>query len=286
VTGLGRRPSGLGRGLASLIPQRPAGPSTVEISVEQVALNPSQPRAHAEEEALQELARSIQAHGVLQPIVVQETVDGYRLIAGERRLRAARMAGLARIPAVVRGPTSDRQQLELALVENIQRADLNPLEEASAFRRLMSEFELTQEQVAQQVGRARSSVANTMRLLDTSEAVQDAVAQGLISEGHARAIGGADATLQDELLRVVLQRDLSVRATEELVRRARPAPVEAAPGGETVDPDLERVEAHLRTILGTKVTLTSGSKGGRIIIDYYGPDELARLVERLGGSPA
>jgi len=286
VTGLGRRPSGLGRGLASLIPQRPAGPSTVEISVEQVALNPSQPRAHAEEEALQELARSIQAHGVLQPIVVQETVDGYRLIAGERRLRAARMAGLARIPAVVRGPTSDRQQLELALVENIQRADLNPLEEASAFRRLMSEFELTQEQVAQQVGRARSSVANTMRLLDTSEAVQDAVAQGLISEGHARAIGGADATLQDELLRVVLQRDLSVRATEELVRRARQAPVEAAPGGETVDPDLERVEAHLRTILGTKVTLTSGSKGGRIIIDYYGPDELARLVERLGGSPA
>ena len=286
MTGLGRRPSGLGRGLASLIPQRPAGPSTVEISVEQVALNPSQPRAHAEEEALQELARSIQAHGVLQPIVVQETVDGYRLIAGERRLRAARMAGLARIPAVVRGPTSDRQQLELALVENIQRADLNPLEEASAFRRLMSEFELTQEQVAQQVGRARSSVANTMRLLDTSEAVQDAVAQGLISEGHARAIGGADATLQDELLRVVLQRDLSVRATEELVRRARQAPVEAAPGGETVDPDLERVEAHLRTILGTKVTLTSGSKGGRIIIDYYGPDELARLVERLGGSPA
>ena len=258
----------------------------MEISVEQVALNPSQPRVHAEEEALQELARSIQAHGVLQPIVVQETVDGYRLIAGERRLRAARMAGLARIPAVVRGPTSDRQQLELALVENIQRADLNPLEEASAFRRLMSEFELTQEQVAQQVGRARSSVANTMRLLDTSEAVQDAVAQGLISEGHARAIGGADVTLQDELLRVVLERDLSVRATEELVRRARPAPVEAAPGGETVDPDLERVEAHLRTILGTKVTLTSGSKGGRIIIDYYGPDDLARLVERLGGSPA
>jgi ParB family chromosome partitioning protein len=258
----------------------------VEIQVEQVELNPSQPRAHAEEEALQALARSIEAHGVLQPIVVQETVDGYRLIAGERRLRAARIAGLTRIPAVVRGPTSDRQQLELALVENIQRADLNPLEEANAFRRLMSEFELTQEQVAQQVGRARSSVANTMRLLDTSEAVQDAVAQGLISEGHARALGGADAAVQDELLRIVLERDLSVRATEELVRRARPAPAEAASSTAPVDPDLERVEAHLRTILGTKVTLTSGSKGGRIIIEYYGADDLGRLVERLGGSPA
>ncbi len=286
MTGLGRRPSGLGRGLASLIPQRPAGPSAVEIPVEQVALNPSQPRAHAEEEALQALARSIEAHGVLQPIVVQETVDGYRLIAGERRLRAARIAGLTRIPAVVRGPTSDRQQLELALVENIQRADLNPLEEANAFRRLMSEFELTQEQVAQQVGRARSSVANTMRLLDTSEAVQDAVAQGLISEGHARALGGADAALQDKLLRIVLERDLSVRAAEELVRRARPAPAEAASSTDPVDPDLERVEAHLRTILGTKVTLTRGGKGGRIIIEYYGADDLGRLVERLGGGAA
>jgi ParB family chromosome partitioning protein len=283
MTGVSRRPSGLGRGLASLIPQRPAGPASVEIALDQVAANPAQPRAHAEEEALEALARSIEAHGVLQPIVVQETVDGYRLIAGERRLRAARMAGLTRIPAVVRGPTSDRQQLELALVENIQRADLNPMEEAAAFRRLMTEFELTQEQVAEQVGRARSSVANTMRLLDTSEAVQDAVAQGLISEGHARAIGGADPALQDGLLRVVLERGLSVRATEELVRRARAAsPEPAAPA--TVDPDLERVEAHLRTILGTKVTLTSGSKGGRIIIEYYGPDDLGRLVERLGGS--
>jgi ParB family chromosome partitioning protein len=286
VTTAGRRPSGLGRGLASLIPQRPGGQSAVEIPLEQIEANPAQPRAHAEEDALQALARSIQEHGILQPIVVQETVDGYRLIAGERRVRAARMAGLTRIPAVVRGPTSDRQQLELALVENIQRADLNPLEEATAFRRLMTEFELTQEQVAQQVGRARSSVANTMRLLDTSAAIRDAVAQGLISEGHARALGGADETLQDDLLGAVLERDLSVRATEELVRRARPAPVEAASPTVEVDPDLERVETHLRTVLGTKVTLTSGSKGGRIIIEYYGPDDLGRLVERLGGVPA
>jgi len=279
-----RRPSGLGRGLASLIPQRPSSQTVSEIPVEHIAYNPAQPRNLADEAALQELTDSISQHGVLQPILVQETVDGYRLIAGERRLRAARLAGLTRIPAVVRGPTTDRQQLELALIENIQRADLNPLEEAGAFRRLMDEFQLTQEQVAQQVGRSRSSVANTLRLLEVADPVQDALAEGLISEGHARALAGAPADQQPELLRAVLGGDLSVRATERLVRRARTTRPTSQPPGP--DPDLERVETHLRTVLGTKVTVTSGKRGGHIVIDYYGADDLGRLVERLGGAPA
>lgn len=285
MTDPGRRSSGLGRGLAALIPQRPSSQTIVEIPIDHVVHNPAQPRHHAEEAALQGLADSIREHGVIQPILVQETVEGYRLIAGERRLQAARLAGLARIPAVVRGPVSERQQLELALIENIQRADLNPLEEAAAFRRLMTEFGLTQEEVGGQVGRARSSVANTLRLLDLAAPVRDAVAAGLISEGHGRALAGVAIDLQPTLLAVVLDGDLSVRATERLARRTPAEAVSDAPPTRA-DPDLERVETHLRSVLGTKVTLTPGRRGGRIIIEYYGADDLGRLVERLAGVPA
>ncbi len=234
---------------------------------------------------LEALAASIAEHGVLQPILVTETLEGYRLVAGERRVRAARLAGLTRIPAVVR-ELADRHQLELALVENVQRSDLNPLEEARAYRQLIDEFEYSQEEVAQKVGRARSTVANTLRLLDLDPALQAAVAEETITEGHARAMASLDGAGQVGLLPVVIARGLSVRQVEELVRRLQlPAPKSVAatrPG----DPDAERVEEDLRRALGTKVSLARTRRGGRIVIEFYSDEELGRLYERLTGGPA
>jgi ParB family chromosome partitioning protein len=282
------RQQGLGRGLASLIPQRhAAGAGNLEIPIDRIRPNPFQPRRRFDEDALVPLVASITEHGVIQPIVVTEAVDGYQLVAGERRLRAARMAGLDRIPAVVR-QLADRDQLELALVENLQREDLDPIETALAFRQLIDEFGLTQEELAQRVGRARSTVANTLRLLELDVAVQTATAEGRITEGHARAIGGISADLQPRILEAIERDDLSVRQAEELVRRLR-ATQDAAPEVRSVrspDPDLERVEEELRRALGTKVRLARGRRGGRIVIEYYSEEELGRLYERLTGGVA
>ncbi len=252
-----RKTGGLGRGLASLIPQRPGGVPPATIPIEHIRHNPYQPRLSADVAALESLAASIRTHGVLQPIVVIATFEGYQLIAGERRLRAAQMAGLDRIPAVVR-EASEQDQLELALVENLQRTDLDPIEEALAYRRLIDEFGLDQDGVGQRVGKARSSVANTLRLLELAEPVQSALAAGQVSEGHARAIAGLpERSGQVTVLEAVVSGGLSVRQTEELVRRLK----ELAPGSARAerhpDPDLERLEADLRDVLGTKVTLTS-----------------------------
>lgn len=281
-----RSGGGLGRGLASLIPQRATPPGPVEIAIARVQRNPYQPRGGSDGADLQTLADSIAEHGVLQPILVTSTIDGYQLIAGERRLRAAEMAGLERIPAVVR-EVADQAQLELALVENLQRADLSPLEEAHAFRQLMDEFGLDQEAVAQRVGKARSSVANTVRLLDLAEPVRAALADGRISEGHARAIAGLpEPAGQTALLATVVARELNVRQAEELARRLKEPASTPARKARSSDPDLERLEADLRTSLGTKVTVTSGRRGGRITIEYYGNDDLERLYERLVGRDA
>ena len=189
------RSQGLGRGLASLIPQRSAGqPGTLEIPTSRIKPNPHQPRKRFDPDSLATLTASIAEHGVLQPILVTETIDGYQLVAGERRLRAAQAAGLDRIPALVR-QLADRDQLELALVENLQREDLDPIETADAYRQLIDEFGFTQDALATRVGRARSTVANTLRLLDLAPGIQAAVADGRLSEGHGRAIGGlADRT--------------------------------------------------------------------------------------------
>ena len=283
-----RSGTGLGRGLASLIPQRPPGTGSNEIPIARIQRNPYQPRHSADATALEELAASIAVHGVLQPVVVTETIDGYQLVAGERRVRASEMAGLERIPAVIRQLTP-QDQLEVALIENIQRADLNPLEEARAYRQLVDEFGLTGDEVAARVGRARSTVANTLRLLDLSETVRGALADGSITEGHARAIGAlTDATHQDELLAVVIARGLSVRDTEALARRLKSDGPRLAPSRtpRTGDAELERVETELRSALGTKVTLTPGRRGGRIVIEYYDSDDLGRLYERLLGATA
>ena len=277
------RPQGLGRGLAALIPQRtPSAGGSIEIPLARIRENPRQPRLRMDNEALASLADSIRQHGVIQPILVTETIDGYTLVAGERRVRAARIAELERIPAIVR-QLADRQQLELALVENLQREDLDPMEAARAYRQLMDEFSFTQEDLATRVGRARSTVANTLRLLDLHPAVQDAVAASLISEGHARALGGLPTEAQAPAVTTVIADDLSVRQTEELVRRVRTPRLERVVAQSAPDPDVERVEEDLRRSLGTKVRLTRTRRGGRIVIEYFGDDELARLYQRLVG---
>jgi ParB family chromosome partitioning protein len=289
-----RRPrAGLGRGLASLIPVGPAEPGVPadtpvrEVPIERIVANPYQPRTTFDDDDIAALAASIATHGVLQPVLLTETPDGLRLIAGERRLRAASIAGLTTIPAVVRS-ADEQQQLALALVENLQRSDLNALDEAVAFRRLIDEFGLTQEQVAHQVGRTRAAVANTIRLLAVAPELQDALRAGRITEGHARALAGMpDHPGQVRLLAIVEQRGLSVRQTEQLVRQ-QPRTDGVTSGtmsraDRPGDPDLEHMTARLRETLGTKVVLTPGRKGGRIIIDWYESDDLARLYERLVG---
>ena len=284
------RPHGLGRGLAALIPQRPTSMgAAIEIPVDRIAANPRQPRQRIADDALATLAASIRQHGVIQPILVIETPDGYQLVAGERRVVAARMAGLDRIPAVVR-QLADRDQLELALVENLQREDLDPIEAARAYRQLIDEYAFSQEDLAARVGRARSTVANTLRLLELDPAVQAAVASGQVTEGHARALGGLGSEGQARVLALVTERDLSVRQTEELVRRLRePRSVAAASVATAAtaarDPDLDRVEEDLRRALGTNVRLARSRKGGRIVIEYYSDEELGRLYERLIGTP-
>jgi ParB family transcriptional regulator, chromosome partitioning protein len=278
------RSQGLGRGLASLIPQRSAGqPGTIEIATSRIRPNPHQPRKRFDPESLATLTASIVEHGVLQPILVTETIDGYQLVAGERRLRAAQAAGLERIPAVVR-QLADRHQLELALIENLQREDLDPLETADAYRQLIEEFGFSQDDLATRVGRARSTVANTLRLLDLAPGVRAAIGDGRLTEGHGRALGGLATEIQDRVLDSVIGQELSVRQTEELVRRLRePKPKPAEASARNADPDLERVEEDLRRALGTKVGLARSRRGGRIVIEYYSDEELGRLYERLTG---
>jgi ParB family chromosome partitioning protein len=279
------RQSGLGRGLTALIPQRSQHSGTTEIPIERIRPNPRQPRQRMDEDELEGLAASIREHGVLQPILVTETLDGYQLVAGERRFRASQLAGLERIPAVIR-QLADRDQLELALVENLQRADLGPMEEAHAYQSLATEFAMTHDQIAQRVGRAKSTITNTIRLLDLEASVQEALLDGRLSAGHARAIGGLPTEQQARVATSVTDQGFSVRQTEELVRRLREPRVTAAPSRRVLDPDLERVEDELRRRLGTKVTLARSRKGGRIIIEFYSDEELGQLYDRLIGGPA
>lgn len=275
--GKGRR--ALGRGLDALIPPAPQT-GLQEVGIERIEPNPDQPRQRFDEAALQELAGSIREHGLVQPLVVSRVGDDrYRLIVGERRWRAARLAGLERVPVVVKD-ASDRQTLELALVENVQRADLNPLEEAAAYQRLLTDFGLTQQQVAQHVGRSRVAVANTLRLLALPETLKRAVVEERITEGHARAILSLpDQQAQLAVLERVEREGLTVRQTEELVRRLiesrQPRTVRERSA------DLEALEDELRRSLGTKVTLQQSKRGGRIVIEYFSDDEFQDLYDRL-----
>ena len=267
---------GLGRGLDALIPRAAPTSDIPEIPVDRITRNPHQPRSRFDEDETAELAASIQLHGVLQPIVVRASADGgYELIAGERRLRAARIAGLTHIPAVVR-ETAEGEQLELALVENLQRQDLNAIEEATAYRELIDQFALSHEEVAQKVGKSRVAVSNALRLLDLTTEVREAVADGRISEGHGRALAALTVPeLQRAALLIVIERHLSVRQTEELVRRKR----DASPSrrGSAISDDLSDLEAQLRGLLATRVGIVRTRRGGRLVIDFYSDEELDRL---------
>jgi len=278
-----KRPA-LGRGLSALIPDAPAPPAVaaeraLDVDTDLLRPNKFQPRTHMDEGAIDDLARSIKSNGIIQPIVVRRVESGYEIVAGERRWRAAQRAGLLKVPVVVRDIPEERL-LAVALIENIQREDLNPIEEAHAFRRLIDEFHFTQEQIADAVGKDRSSIANYLRLLKLPQEVRANVGSGALSMGHARALLGlTDESALLRLARDVVARSLSVRETEAIVKKAaQPAAPKAEP---KPDVHTRAAEERLRFALGTRATIVRKGKGGRIEIDFESEDELQRLFEYL-----
>ena len=283
-----KRPA-LGKGLSALIPDAPEPParsSPTEADVDRLSPNRFQPRLNVDDARLRELAESIKANGIIQPIVVRRDGDRFQIIAGERRWRAAMLAGLTRVPVVVRDVASGRERslLEMALIENIQREDLNPIDEALAYRRLTDEFQLKQDEIAAAVGKDRASVANTVRLLKLPEEVRAEVASGRLSMGHARAL--LSLTSEGEQLRIardVIARALSVRETEALVKRLveGTAPARSAAAPKPADVHTRAAEDRLKLLLGTKVRIVRNGTRGRIEIDFGSEDELIRIYELL-----
>lgn len=300
---------GLGRGLGSLIPAKPVvkykikpgqkpvaaqtpAPTTavknfplsvdrkvdntgvLTINPEQIEINPWQPRTHFDSRKLEELTASIKKHGIIQPLIVTQNAAGtYQLVAGERRLRAARALGLTAVPAIVR-KAADLEKLELALIENIQREDLNPLEEARAYQRLIDEFNLTQEQLAERVGKNRSVIANSLRLLSLPDVIQKALISGQITVGHAKALLSFDsAEKQLQEFEKIKKAKLSVRQVEEQSQRTKKR------GTTALHPDLQHYEEKLRTTLMTKVKIQDRMGMGKVVIDYYSPEELGNIVK-------
>ena len=281
----------LGRGLGSLIgnietvtevTEDDKASGLQELGVDQIQRGKYQPRKHFDEQALQELADSIASQGVIQPIVVRPEGNHFELIAGERRWRAAQIAGLQTIPVVIRELDS-KSAAAIALIENIQREDLNPLEESTALMRLIEEFDLTHQQVADSVGKSRTAVSNLLRLLDLAEPVKDQVNQGLLDMGHARALLALIRHDQIEVARLVVLRGLSVRETEALVRQTlNAASPEAKPKAEA-DPDIRRLETQISEKIGAGVKIKTGKKGnGQLIIDFHNSDELEGIMNHLG----
>lgn len=277
-----KRPA-LGRGLSALIPDAPVAPATVErsldVDIDLLRPNRYQPRTVMDESKIEDLSRSIKANGIIQPIVVRKADNGYEIIAGERRWRASQRAGLLKVPVVVRDIPEERL-LAAALIENIQREDLNPIEEAQAYRRLADEYQLTQEQIADSVGKDRSSVANYLRLLKLPSDVRTNVAAGALSMGHARALLAlVDEAAQLRLARDIIARNLSVRETESIVKKGVD---DTQPREEkTKDVHTRAAEEKLRFALGTRVRIVRKGKGGRIEVDFQSEDELHRIYELL-----
>jgi ParB family transcriptional regulator, chromosome partitioning protein len=277
--------SGLGRGLGALIPggENELAENGVKlIPVNMVSPNPRQPRSMMHPEELGDLTASIREHGVLQPLIVTPgDMDGrYVLIAGERRLEAAKLAGLASVPVIVRQAT-DQQRLELAIIENVQRSDLSALEQAEAYRQLAEDFKLSHEEIAARVGKSRVAITNTLRLLKLPDVVKNALIEGRVTEGHARALLALSTPeAQTAALRTVLTQELNVRQTEELVRKlCGEKPIRKPKSVST--PEVVELEERLRSSLGTKVTLRTGRKGGTVTIHYYSDEELNALMGRL-----
>lgn len=278
---------GLGRGMEALIP---VGDSEVEgvrqVSVDAISPNPYQPRSQFDDAELKDLAASIREHGVIQPLIVTQKPGSadYRLIAGERRWHAARLAGLDKVPVIVK-EAAPQEMLELALVENIQRADLNPLEEAQAYRHLVEEFGLSQTEVADRVGKSRPAVTNLIRLLSAAEVVQKALLDGAITEGHGRALLGLETPeAQAVALQTVTAKRLTVRETEALVQRlSATVEAETPQAAPPRDPNLDDLEQRFAAALGTRVDLRAGRKKGRVVIYYYSDEEFNTIFRRITG---
>ncbi len=273
----------LGRGLSALIPE--AEPTTTvtnnEVDIDQLTPNRQQPRMEVEAANLDELTQSIRVHGVIQPIVVRKTDGGFEIVAGERRWRAAQRAGLLRVPVVIRNVEDDKL-LQLALIENIQRENLNPVDEASAYRRLIDELKLSQEEVAVAVGKDRSTIANALRLLRLPDDLKADLAAGLLSVGHARALLGLhDEKTQRQAAREIVQRGLSVREVEVLIRKLNRAEEPTPQTPPAQDVHVRAAEERLRFVLGTRVRIVKKKKAGRIEIDFTSENELQRLYEKL-----
>jgi ParB family chromosome partitioning protein len=280
------RRRGLGKGLDALIPSEEPerGPGVQEVALELIRPNPRQPRRAVDAEALRELADSIREHGVLQPLIVSPEPfgDGFALVAGARRLEAARLVGLTTVPVIVR-ITDEQLRLELALIENLQRADLSPLEAADGYRQLTEDFGLSHEEVAARVGKSRAAITNTLRLLRLAPAARQALGEGAITEGHARALLSLSSSqAQSAALQTVLNRGLSVRQTEELVRRMA-GERKAPPRRRSRPPEESDLEGRLRQALGTRVSLVRGRHGGRLVIHFYSDEELNALVDQILG---
>jgi ParB family transcriptional regulator, chromosome partitioning protein len=283
-----KRPA-LGKGLSALIPDapEPVRSSPVDVDIDRLAPNEFQPRGHMDEARLEDLARSITANGIIQPIVVRKVGDRFQIIAGERRWRAAKLAGLLRVPIVVRPVAAgqERSLLEMALIENIQRENLNPIDEALAYRRLADEFHLTQEAIAAAVGKDRATVANTLRLLKLPDDVRADVAAGTLSMGHARALLAlTDEAALRRMARDVIARSLSVRETESMVKQAAESagpPADAPAPPKPADVHTRAAEERLRLALGTRVRILRKGARGRIEIDFGSEEELIRIFEQL-----
>jgi ParB family transcriptional regulator, chromosome partitioning protein len=283
------RKGGLGRGLGALIPESAQSGTTegvLLVEVSSILPNPRQPREDMRDDKLQELADSIRVHGILQPLIVTQEagIDQYILIAGERRLRAARLANLDSVPVIIRQVT-DAERLELALIENIQRADLTPLETAEAYRQLNEDFGLSHDEIATRVGKNRTTITNNLRLLKLPQQVKDALLNSVITEGHARALLALPTPqAQTNALQTIIKNELNVRKTEELVRRLNGEKPPVLPR-QPLPPEIRALEEKLRNQLGTKVNLTYGKKGGTLTIHYYSDEELNDIISHIIKEP-
>lgn len=276
---------GLGRGLGALIPELDSAEkerqSVAELEIKLIDRNPQQPRREFDAEKLQELAASIREHGLVQPILVKPTGERYQIVAGERRWRAAQLAGLTKIPAVVR-PFSEQEQMEIALIENLQREDLNPLEEAEAFRTLLDQFGLTQEELSRRLGKSRPQISNTLRLLHLAEPVRQHLRQGNLSMGHAKVLLSVEEEgLQQQLAEVVIGRGLSVRELEGMITRSKEDP-DPKKERRPLSPEMRAVEGRLREHFGTPVRLQYTGDKGKLEITFFGEEGLQRILEALG----
>lgn len=271
---------GLGRGLDALIPTEQEGMETIqEINIDEIVVNNKQPRKDFDEEKLEELAASMEQHGVLQPVILRKVGRGYELVAGERRWRAAAKAGIKKIPAVVK-ELSDGDVLEIALIENLQREDLNPIEEASAYKQLMDEFGLTQEELAKRVGKSRSQIANTLRLLNLEEGILKFILEGKLTAGHARALLSIeDKKLRYELAKKISADGLSVRQAEQLAQNLLQKKKKKSSRQAAISPIMSDIAEKMQQSLGTKVRIRGSEKRGKIEIEFYSSEELERILE-------